>query len=69
MSATKRYIEKEIERISKASGYSQNTLMDAFTEIILIDDDVDLKTLERMAMQKHPLLKRMDMRNRGLSAI
>lgn len=51
MSFTKRFIENEISRISKKSGYSEEFLMDVFNEEMLDDGKVDLDHLEAVAME------------------
>ena len=50
MSAIKNYIENEILRISKASGYAWDFLMDVYAEMIEDGED-DLGTLEAIAME------------------
>lgn len=50
MSFTKRFIEDEIARISRKSGYSENFLMDVFNEM-QDDGEVDLAHIEAVAME------------------
>lgn len=50
MSFTKRFIENEISRISKKSGYSEDFLMDVFNEM-QDDGEFDLAFIEGVAME------------------
>lgn len=50
MSCTKRFIENEISRISKKSGYSEDFLMDVFAEMC-DEGESDLRYLEAIAME------------------
>lgn len=50
MSLMKRHIESEIERMAKASGYTQDRLMNVFNEMVE-DGEADLKHLETIAME------------------
>ena len=50
MSCIKRFIENEIARISRKSGYSENFLMDVFNEM-LEDGEADLDFIEAVAME------------------
>lgn len=50
MSAIKRNIEDEIERISKASGYSWDFLMDVYNDM-MDDGEPDLGFIEAVAME------------------
>lgn len=64
MSKIKNHLEREIERISKETGYPFFVLLDAFQEMILIEEDVNIGQLEKMAKEKHPMLARIAMMQR-----
>lgn len=59
MSYIKRYLEDELERISAETGFSWDTLMDAYLELSL-DGAVDIQYIETLAKQNHPALKRIE---------
>ena len=64
MSKIKNHLEREIKRISKETGYPFFVLLDAFQEMILIEEDVNIGQLEKMAKEKHPMLARIAMMQR-----
>ena len=47
----KKYIEDEIARIAKATGYEFNFLMDIYNDTMEDDGEVDLKNFEQISME------------------
>ena len=47
----KRYIENEIERIAKATGYEFDFLMDIYNDTMEIDGEVNMKLFEEISME------------------
>lgn len=51
MSAVKRHIENEIDRIARKSGYSWNELMGVYMEAMEDDGYVDMQLFEQISME------------------
>lgn len=51
MSYVKRYIENEVDRIAKKSGYAWDFIMDIAMESLEADGEIDWKHIELVSME------------------